>query len=190
MINKSKRAQSILDFVLIFGILLFLLVWLTRIWIWFNANYAKRNVYYQVGDTLHEGQGGRFYAGTPDDTKQNRETYTNKTFTLNDDWVFNGRVDSNERVDALPNALEIPDGPDGGDPQASACANARSSAASMRSQASTLSLQAISIGGMYCPSKHGASCRARRSQAQGSLRAQAASLTAEANRIEASGCGG
>ena len=174
MIYKSKRSQAILDFVLVFGILLVFLVGLVRIWVWFNANYAKRNVDYQ---------NSRLAAGTADDTTAG--TYTDNTFALNDRWVFEGK--SSGTVGVLPKALEIPDGPDGGNPD-SACSNARKTAANMRSEANSLNLQAISIGGMYCPSKHGASCRAKRSEAQRSLRAQAASLMAEADKIEAKGC--
>jgi len=52
MFKKSRinnRAQSILDFILIFSVLVTFMIGLTRIWMWFNINYAKRNVDYQNG---------------------------------------------------------------------------------------------------------------------------------------------
>lgn len=42
-----KKAQSILDYVLVFIVVSGLLLGIVRIWIWFNANYAKRQVSFQ-----------------------------------------------------------------------------------------------------------------------------------------------
>jgi hypothetical protein len=47
MNKPKKKAQSILDFILAFGALIFLTAGLVRIWVWFNANFAKSVVDYQ-----------------------------------------------------------------------------------------------------------------------------------------------
>ncbi|MFA5286837.1 MAG: hypothetical protein WC394_01015 [Candidatus Omnitrophota bacterium] len=80
MIYKSKRSQAILDFVLIFGILLVFLVGLVRIWVWFNANYAKRNADYQK-TRLIAGKAYDLTAGV----------YIDAPLELTDDWVFKGK---------------------------------------------------------------------------------------------------
>lgn len=190
MIYKSKKSQSILDFVLVFGILLIFLVGLVRIWVWFNANYAKRNVDYQVGNIL-DGNVGRLRAGKPNDATAG--VYRDKTFTLNDDWIFEGKPKPGERVGLLP-LLVIPaekeqDGLDDSESDNSDCSNARESATNMRNQANFLILQARIIGEADCPHHNGGSCRAAREQAQVSLREQATTLQDAADNIEMTGCG-
>jgi cytoskeletal protein RodZ len=80
MINKREKSQAILDFVLLFGVLLVFVVGLVRIWIWFNANYARRNNNYQLE---------RMIAGKANDTTAG--IYLEVPLELTDDWVFEGR---------------------------------------------------------------------------------------------------
>jgi len=80
MICKSKVAQAILDFILIFGVLIAFLVGLTRIWIWFNANYARRNVDYQAT---------RLIAGKPYNLSAG--IYLDRPLAIDDDWIFEGK---------------------------------------------------------------------------------------------------
>jgi hypothetical protein len=80
MIYSSKKAQAILDFVLVFGIILVFLVGLVRIWVWFNANYARRNLDYQ-----HT----RLIAGKPNNISAG--IYIDRPLDLDEDWVFEGK---------------------------------------------------------------------------------------------------
>ncbi len=45
----NKKSESILDFVFAFIAILVLTIGIVRIWVWFNANYASRQVDYQKG---------------------------------------------------------------------------------------------------------------------------------------------
>lgn len=93
---NKKSAQSILDFVLAFIALAVLVVGIARIWVWFNVNYAKRQLEYQQS---------RIVAGTPE-TKQGKTSYqqpidigatelepTRRYYPLDltEEWVFKGQ---------------------------------------------------------------------------------------------------
>ncbi len=80
--NKQRgKAQVILDYIIIFAILAGFIVGLTRVWIWFNANIAKRSVDYQ---------NTRLSAGTAVNTHFTDLAYSDSTLSINDDWVFKG----------------------------------------------------------------------------------------------------
>ena len=87
MMKKIRKAQSILDFGLAFIALALLAVGITRIWVWFNANYAARQVTYQTSRFTAAGTTRNTDAGVlnlPADTFQ--------PYDLNEDWVFKGQV--------------------------------------------------------------------------------------------------
>ncbi len=134
-----KKAQSLLDFILIFGILVGVTVGFTRIWVWFNANIAKRNVDYQ---------NSRLEAGTAtiDNSRSNSLVYEDKHLALNDDWIFRGKTSGTV---GMP--LPVSDGgitpitAGGNDPLAAVCASAKAAATSLRSQAANMDAQAEKI---------------------------------------------
>jgi len=76
-LRRKNKAQSILDFVMAFGALLVLAIGLVRIWVWFNANYAKLTNDYQ-NTRLTSGQEG------------SSATFSPEPLELNDRWVFYG----------------------------------------------------------------------------------------------------
>jgi len=132
--GRRNKAQSILDFVLIFGILVTFIAGLTRIWIWFNANYAKRNVDYQ---------NTRFAAGKANDSHFSSLAYNDQVLTINDDWVFKGQTSGT--VGMPPASTTIIDAiiGDGGDQGGeAACASARETATALRQQAANMDDQA------------------------------------------------
>jgi hypothetical protein len=88
---NKKDAQSILDFILAFLAVAVFSVGIVRTWIWFNANYARRQVAYQKG---------RLYAGKPKEPySQPRDIGANKDcpdckyepLDLTEKWVFEGK---------------------------------------------------------------------------------------------------
>jgi hypothetical protein len=46
---KPKKSQGVLQFALTFVAVMLFALGITRIWIWFNANYAHHEVAYQMG---------------------------------------------------------------------------------------------------------------------------------------------
>ena len=91
---KRKKSQSILDFILVFAALGMLIIGITRIWVWFHANYAKRQIGYQQG-RLIAGQGGQYSATIA----KALSIAANKTcpdckyepLDLTEEWVFQGK---------------------------------------------------------------------------------------------------
>lgn len=135
-----KKAQSLLDFVLIFGILVGLTVGFTRIWVWFNANLAKRSVDYQ-NTRLAAGTAGT--GSSENESRAESLVYEDKQLALNDDWIFKGK--SNEGIGSpLPNStLDVDPEIDGGDGNLNAnCASMKEAAAVMRAQAADMDAQA------------------------------------------------
>lgn len=131
----SKRSQALLDFVLVFGILLALMAGLVRIWVWFDANFAKRNVDYQ-NTRLQAGQaasGGGI-------------NYSDQTLTINDDWVFKSKT--SEKVGAAPTipvtVITALSG-DGNSGTALVCTSAQSAATALRTEAKNMKEQADKI---------------------------------------------
>ncbi|MCX5705557.1 MAG: hypothetical protein NTZ92_05845 [Candidatus Omnitrophica bacterium] len=125
--RTNNRAQSILDFILIFGILLTFIVGLTRIWVWFNANYAKRNVDYQ---------NTRLAAGQANDSHQTALSYSDSVLTIDDDWVFKGKASG--RVGTPPQAVYSAIdalGGSGNSGTAAVCSSAQSAATALRTEA-------------------------------------------------------
>lgn len=131
---NPKRSQALLDFIIIFGILLVFLTGLTRIWIWFNANYAKRNVDYQ---------NTRLAAGTANDVHLDTLPYQDATLEINDDWVFKGKPSGTVGMPpAAITVLDIGDGTGGDNSSEIICNSARSAAAALRKQAKNMDDQA------------------------------------------------
>ena len=132
-----KKAQSLLDFVLIFGILVGVTVGFTRIWFWFDANLAKRNVDYQ---------NTRLSAGTAtvDDSRVNSLVYEDKQLALNDDWIFKGKTSETINKSLLsPTGVNDPNTNNGSDTFLSdACTSAQTTASFLNSQAADLDSQA------------------------------------------------
>lgn len=96
MFIYRRKSQSVLDFVLAFGALILLILGIARIWIWFNANYAKRTVdYYKE----------RIAAGTPHSV-YDQPRYKDKPLPLTEDWVFKGIPSGT--VEPLPPGSEPP----------------------------------------------------------------------------------
>ncbi len=135
--KKQSKSQSILDFVLIFGILITFLAGLTRVWIWFNANYAKRNVDYQ---------NTRLAAGTASDSHLSNLAYSDQLLKIDDNWVFKGQASGNvgmpptaaySTIDALSG--EANDGSE------LACSSAKEAATSLRTEAKNMDGQADKI---------------------------------------------
>jgi len=131
----NKRSQALLDFVLVFGILLALMVGLIRIWVWFDANFAKRNVDYQ-NTRLTAGQaasGGNL-------------NYTDLSLTIDDDWVFSGNTSQGVGMppSAMYTAIDALGG-DGNNGASLVCTSARSSATALRTEADNMEGQAEKI---------------------------------------------
>ena len=133
--GANKRAQAILDFILVFGILLALMVGLIRIWVWFDANFAKRSVDYQLG---------RATAGQAE--HGGNINYTDKSLTINDEWVFNA---SPSQTVGMPPVAEysVIDALDGVENNGNelVCGSARTAAASLRTEADNMEKQADKI---------------------------------------------
>jgi cytoskeletal protein RodZ len=81
--NKLKTGQSTLELVLAFIAVVWLAVGITRIWTWFNVNYANRQVGYEKT---------RFWAGqdTTYDSSSQPFDIGSQPLDLTEDWVFRG----------------------------------------------------------------------------------------------------
>jgi hypothetical protein len=135
--NQHNQSQALLDFVLVLGILVVFLVGLTRVWIWFNANYAKRNVDYQ---------NTRLAAGTANDIHKDMLAYNDKVLKIDDNWVFKGQT--SETVGMPPVALfSTIDALDGGNRDGSVivCNSARDAARALRTEANAMDGQADNL---------------------------------------------
>jgi len=136
--NRTKnRAQSILDFVLIFGILLTFIIGLTRIWVWFNANYAKRNVDYQ---------NTRLAAGQANNSHLSSLSYSDDVLNLDDNWVFKGQT--SESVGTPPqagySAIDALSG-SGNSGTAAVCSSGQSAATALRTEADNMDGEADNL---------------------------------------------
>ncbi len=131
-----KKAQSLLDFVLIFGILIGVSVGFTRIWVWFNTNLAKRSVDYQ---------NSRLYAGTANDDHASQLAYADAQLALNDDWIFRGQTSETVGPPLPGTNLAINPITSGGNTAAAltaACHSAQKAATTLRAQADDMDSQA------------------------------------------------
>jgi len=88
--HYKKSGQSILDFVLVFIAVAVLAVGIVRIWVWFNSNYASREVAYQQS---------RIVAGTPKSSYDepidigatpDEPEMIYSPLDLTEEWVFQG----------------------------------------------------------------------------------------------------
>jgi hypothetical protein len=84
MLINSKKSQSIIDFAIAFIAISGLIVGVARIWIWFNANYAKRQSAFQTSRLISAGP------GRPYDTQQAPVDIGYTPLDLTEDWVFKG----------------------------------------------------------------------------------------------------
>ncbi|MDD5155808.1 MAG: hypothetical protein PHF11_04905, partial [Candidatus Omnitrophica bacterium] len=107
--TKKPRAQGILDFVLTFVAILGLFVGIVRIWVWFHANYARRQVAFQSGRlfagnvTTYEGR------SSPVEVGQNPGCPSGdcyKPMDLTTEWVFRGQT-GGELVGAFHGPEEV-----------------------------------------------------------------------------------
>lgn len=110
--HSQKIGESILDFVLVFLAIAVLTVGVVRIWGWFNANYAGREVAYQRSRLITgnlTGQPPRNYNKAVD-IGAGESTGTYKPFDLTEDWVFKGRPSgrvSFEGIGELPGSGDV-----------------------------------------------------------------------------------
>ncbi|MBI4707608.1 MAG: hypothetical protein HY761_06755 [Candidatus Omnitrophica bacterium] len=94
---NKKKSQSILDFVFTFVGILILVIGIARVMVWFNANYAARDVIYQKT---------RLQAGTPAVQEQKTDLVSVVPFRpleLTEEWVFKG--EPGQQVDAWSKGL-------------------------------------------------------------------------------------
>ncbi len=75
-----SRAQSILGYILVFISIALLALYITRVWVWFNANYALRQTKYE--DT-------RLSAGQSYDAPYTPKDIGSTPLPLTDEWIFN-----------------------------------------------------------------------------------------------------
>jgi hypothetical protein len=130
----QKRSQALLDFVLIFGILIAFMVGLARIWVWFNANFAKRNVDYQ---------NTRLAAGTANDSHSGTVDYQDQVLTIDDDWVFRGQASGSVGMPPVSTTpIDVLTGEGGEDGSGLVCASATEAATALRQQAIIMDEQA------------------------------------------------
>ena len=126
------RSQALLDFVMIFGILVAFMVGLTRIWLWFNANFAKRNVEYQ---------NRRLEAGTASSGWS--LNYEDSVFRIDDDWVFRGQASGSVGMPPVSTTpIDVLTGEGGEDGSTATCASATEAATALREQADIIDGQA------------------------------------------------
>lgn len=92
-----KKAQVILGFIFAFIAIIGLTIGLARVWIWFNANYAHREVAYQWSRTTagqpsnYRNGGTRSYIdiGGEDTAVDSQNKY--RPLQLTEEWVFQGK---------------------------------------------------------------------------------------------------
>jgi hypothetical protein len=98
MLIRSRKAQSIVDFAVAFIAVAGLIVGIVRVWIWFNANYAKRQVSFQSSRLVAAG------TERPYDTKKVPVNIGGtsacpdckyKPLDLTEDWVFKANASGN-----------------------------------------------------------------------------------------------
>ncbi|MFA5157458.1 MAG: hypothetical protein WC532_08790 [Candidatus Omnitrophota bacterium] len=97
---RSKKSQSIFDYTLAFIALAALVVGIVRTWVWFNANYAKRQMAYQTSRIVAGGRTWLEDTPTAFDTPyevpydigatQESPSRIYQPLPLNNNWVFGG----------------------------------------------------------------------------------------------------
>lgn len=126
---RKKRAESLLEFIMAFTALLILAVGLTRIWVWFNANYAKLNVDYQ-NTRLSSGQGSAPGAFNP------------QPLQLTTDWVFRGQPSGSVGAFTGGTSTSTATTSGGSSGADTICTNATTAAETMHTQADEMRDQA------------------------------------------------
>jgi len=107
--EKKPRAQGILDFILTFVAILALFIGLVRIAVWFHANYARRQVAFQVGRlyagniTTYEGRATPVLVGQSSICPSG-DCYN--PIDLTAEWVFGGKT-GGEVVGAVGGATQL-----------------------------------------------------------------------------------
>jgi hypothetical protein len=135
-----KAGQSLLDFVLVFGVLLTLLAGFTRIWVWFNSNFAKRNVDYQ---------NTRLAAGTSNSRARNLN-YSDKPLAIDDNWVFRGKASGTVGMPPIATTvIDVVSGEGGDDGTGRVCSSGLSAASGMCTQATTMQSEADDLQEMH-----------------------------------------
>lgn len=92
---QRKESQSTLDFIFVFIAALLLALGITRIWVWFNANYAHRQTSYQISRIL-AGKPGT-YTGHPYPVVDVGRTAEcpdciYEPLDLSEEWLFKGKT--------------------------------------------------------------------------------------------------
>ena len=90
---RSTKSQSIFDFALALIAVSGLVVGIVRIWIWFNANYAKREMAYQSGRIYAAGHNRPSSYTNPIQIGGNETCHdcNYASLRLTQDWVFRGK---------------------------------------------------------------------------------------------------
>ena len=131
--RRTKKAQAILDYILVISAVMALAIGLVRVWIYFNANLASSSVAYGTS---------RVAAGTANDVHFSAAyadaQYTNKHLDLTEDWVFRGTASGGVGSN-ISGTLGVPSATSGGSSGADAvCSSAQESAATLREQANDM----------------------------------------------------
>lgn len=93
--RKLKKSQSIIDFAIALIAVAALAVGIVRIWVWFNANYAKRQVGYQQSRLLAAGPNrpiDDYNAPTGIGADDAHREQGFQPIDLTEDWVFKGQA--------------------------------------------------------------------------------------------------
>jgi prefoldin subunit 5 len=87
-INKWQSGQAVLDFILVFIAIGVLTIGIVRIWTWFSANYAGRNLAYQRSRLTAATPKDNY--NTPIDIGAEEPGGRYQPLDLTEDWVFRG----------------------------------------------------------------------------------------------------
>jgi prefoldin subunit 5 len=98
----SRRSQSIFDFAIALIAISGLIVGIVRIWIWFNANYAKRQLAYQTGRLYAAGRPrpSSYTAPIKIGANETCPDCAYQPLNLTEEWVFRGLY--NETISGVP----------------------------------------------------------------------------------------
>lgn len=101
-INLKDRAQVILGFIFAFIAILGLVIGIVRLWTWFNASYAHREVAYQTSRILagqphhYSDYGTKTYIDVGATSTNLSALY--QPLNLSEDWLFQGKLGPLDKV--------------------------------------------------------------------------------------------
>jgi len=95
---RQKKSQSLFDYALAFIALAGLVVGIVRVWVWFNANYGKRQLAYQNSRLVAAGRSNRvnpdaaYTAPVDIGATSANEGNIYQPLALTQNWVFSGQA--------------------------------------------------------------------------------------------------